>query len=285
MISHACLRPFGRLSLVAAFAVSCSFSHAGIINYDGPNPGPGGALGWLGANVWYGEVSESNTEGTGGSDGQTAELFGAPTGITGNAIDLDPQSFEASSTDGGFDITDGQFNFVVMGMGGSIIDSLTILERGDTTLGGIPINDNTFTTVVANVFIDVIEVDGAPVTTTTNLPTQQLVFTPSGGDYKLLEDGGGAPFFTTDWDGAGTFDIGALTAAELSKRGETFERGATKIRVALNNILTANSVDGTSSIIKKKDGDISVITEIPEPASAGLLFAGLVAAGCLRRRR
>ena len=260
-------RSFACAVLFSFFAVTAS---AGTINYTGPDAG-----GWQADDVWYGGVSESNTEGPGGT---TANLFGAPT-VAGNAVDFNPTDFVAESTDGGFDITDGQLNFMVVANPGKVIDNLQLSEAGDTTIGGFPSTDATFTTVTAEVFIDVLEVDGSSVTPI-NLQAS-MTFTPSDGDFFLNTDSGGLFVFATAWNGSVLVDINQ----GLIDAGVNFTNGATKINVAMDNTLSANSILGTSSFIKKKDFDGLIVTSnVPEPTTT-LLALLAVAGGIVARRR
>lgn len=261
--------------------VSAPVTLAGTINYTGPMPGPGGMTGWLGDDVWYGGVSESNTEGTGGDDGMTASLFGAPTAVTGNAIDFSPTNFEAQSEDGGFDITDGQLNFMVVAAQGKVINNLQFTEAGDTTLGGSPSTDATFSSVTTDIFIDVIAIDGVNVPTIINIQ-DSMTFTPSGGFFELNTDSGGGFFYQTVWNGFVLIDI----EQALIDQGIDFVNGATKINVAIDNTLSANSILGTSSFIKKKDFDgITVTSNVPEPSTTLLAMLGCLASLTSARRR
>lgn len=272
-MNHTYLRiSFVALATVFGFCFALS-ANAGVINYAGPNPGPGGMTGWSGNDVWYGGVSESNTEGTGGSDGQTANLFGAPVGVTGNAISFAPQNFEARSdtADVGATIVDGQLSFMVVANQGSVINNFLFSEAGDTTLAGLPSADFAVTSVSAPVFVNIVEIDGVSVAPISL--SQSLVFTPSNGDYVLSVDGSPVTFtYNTIWNGTTSFDINqALTDA-----GASFVDGATKINVTLDNTLTASSEAGASAFIKKKvAGGVTIVTNVPdvvpEPTTALLL--------------
>lgn len=264
---------------VLAGILAATTAFAGTIEYTGPMVGPGGMTGWMGTDVWYAGVSESNTEGTGGDDGMTAELFGAPSGVTGNAIDFNPTDFVAESQGGGADIVDGQLSFMVVAKDGKVVDNIRFTEAGDTTLAGSPSTDATLSVVTMELFIDVVEIDGSPVGQPINIQAD-MTFTPSDGDFFLNTDSGGGFFYQTDWSGLLDLDIGD----ELTAQNIDFVAGATKLNVTLDNTLTAVSIDGTSSFIKKKDFDgLIVTTNIPEPTAAVLLGLGVLAAAARRR--
>lgn len=259
----------------AMIALASQSVCASTISYSGPDTGPGGADGWAGDTVWYLSVEESNTEGAGG---MAAALFGTPT-VSGDSIDFNPTNFAAQSQGGGTDITAGDLSFMLVAKPGKVIETLQYSEAGDTTIAGSPSTDATLTSVTAEVFIEVLEVDGAPVGMPVNL-TSQLSFTPSDGDYLLNTDSGGGFFYQTNWSGMVSVDI----ANELFQQNVPFVAGATKLMVTISNTLTATSIDGTSAFIKKKDFDsLSITANVPEPAAALLLATGLVA-GVARRR-
>ncbi len=213
------------------------------------------------------------------SFGDNPPLFGAPT-VAGNSLDFNPIGFSAAAAGaGGNDITDGQLTFMIMAHNGHAISNVGFSESGDTLLSGFG-TDATFTKVTAEVFVDIFEVDGNPIN---QINVQaDLVFTPLNGEYKLLTDGGGGPFFQANWQGSLSIDLNAA----LTGAGQAFILGATKVAVSLDNTLAALSEAGTSSFIAKKDFDalsITVNTPIPEPASVVLIVMGL--AGVLGSRR
>lgn len=255
--------------------------------YTGPMVGPGGMTGWMGDDVWYAAVSESNDEGAGGTD---APLFGAPSGISGNAIDFNPTGFSASATAGspGFasDIVDSQLSFMVIAKDGKVIDNLVLTEAGDTTITALASSLDTNTSVTTQVFIDVVEIDNAPAPGNVNI-NASMTFTPSGGSYNNSEDGGTAydgngasTIFSAIWTGSLNVDF----AAELAQQNVSFRDGVTKINVTLDNTLSATAVNGESAFIKKKDFDgLTVTTNIPEPATLAML--ALASAGALLNRR
>lgn len=252
---------------------SSAASFAGTINYAGPGIAPGGMTGWMGDTVWYAGVSESNNA--------MEERFGAPTGVSGDSIDFTPQNFEASVDSPGAGnqeshIVDSQLTFMVIAKPGNAINNMQFSEAGDTTLFGFP-NDLVFTSVTAELFVDVVEIDGQPYGGVLNL-SESLSFNPSNGDYQIGVDG--APNYATAWSGAATIDI----RQALIDMNIPFDLGVTKITVTLDNTLTAAAENGSSAFIKKKDFDgLIITTNVPEPATALLAFAGLAGLGVVRR--
>ena len=225
-----------------------------------------------GATVDYLQVTEDAN-----SPGDSPPLFGPPT-VTGDSIDFDPVGFNAASAGGGADLTDGQLKFTVMAKPGKAINNLKFAEAGDVTLLGATFNDLTFASVSTHMFVDITEVDGAPISVVSVNAT--MPFSPSGGTYGLLSDGGGNPIFTTTWTGSTSLDINSI----LTANGIPFRNGATKIDVNLDNTLAALSQLGTSALIAKKNASGIVITvNVPEPGACLLATLGLAFAGLKRR--
>lgn len=253
---------FATLALVTTLLTPAALL-AGSINYGN----------FSGATVEYLDVTEdSNT-------GDALPLYGAPT-VQGDSLDFNPIGFSATASgENGVDQTDGQLFFMVEAKIGSRIDGIVIEEAGDTGLTGIG-TDATATQVRSDVFIDVLEIDRIPVTSPINL-TASLIYSPSDGDYLLGTDGGGGPFFDTQWTGSTTV---TFSPDVLGVTGRV-----TKINVTMDNQLSAISEAGTSATIAKKDTDTTGLTvevfEIPEPATALLLLAGCVALTGARRSR
>jgi hypothetical protein len=279
--SRTLLRCIAVLSLSIAFTFG-SAALAGTIDHDGPMVGPGGMTGWMGTDVWYAGVSETNEAGAGGA---AEELFGAPTGVSGNVIDFDP-TFRVDVDGPDSDQLDGQLNFMVVAKPGKVIDNLQFTEAGDTGHTGIGTGGNSITSVTANFFVDVVEVDGQPLNAILNLQ-KDMSFVPVGanatppdGRWELNADGDGF-LFSTAFSGSLLIDINqALTDAKID-----FEFGATKVNVAVDNRLSAiATAAGYSAFIAKKDFDgITVTTNVPEPTAVLLAAFGLV--GIAARRR
>jgi hypothetical protein len=224
----------------------------------------------VGATVTYVGVSESNSG--------MLPLYGAPV-VTGDSLDFNPLGFDASSADGGSEITDGNLGLMVVAQAGSRIESIRLGELGDTTLAGnvAPGSMATATAVFASGVLDIHEVDFAGINHI-SVPFS-LTFSPSGGTFFLGTDGGGGPIFNTQFSGSVTLDIEAILIANAI----VFTGGATKVSLNLDNTLTAVSETGTSALIAKKDfGLVTTTIAVPEPAS--LVLAGLAFAALARRR-
>lgn len=241
--------------------------------------GPGGMTGWMGDDVWYVGVSESNIEGSGGSDGMTAELFGAPT-INGDIIDFNPKNFQAEvetqSGENTSEIVDGQLSFMIVAKPGQVIDNVQFNEAGDTTLIALGAAE-AFSSVSANFFVDVVEVDGQPLGEILNLD-DALTFGPSDGDFEIGVDG--SPNFNTAWSGSVQMDL----QQALIDNDIDFQFGATKVNITLDNTLVAAASDGGSAFIKKKDFDgVTITVNVPEPGSVALVLLGVVGLVAARR--
>jgi hypothetical protein len=242
------------------FVTSLGQAHAAPINYGD----------FAGTTVMYTQVTEDS------NSGDTPPLFGAPT-VSGDSLDFDPVGFSASATGaGGVDVTDGNLRFGVMANAGFGIPAIQLSEAGDTTLAGFG-TDATFTAVTAKGILNISAVDGVGINVI-SVPFS-LTFSPSGGTYGLLTDGGGGPLYSDNWSGSETININNI----LTANNVDYDLGATKISVNLDNTLIALSEAGTFSLIAKKDFGGLTFTVIPEP-SAMVLF-GLASLGLVVSRR
>jgi len=219
---------------------------------------------FVGDTVLFQQVTEDS-----GTD--PGPLYGPPT-VTGNSLDFDPVSFNAFATGaGGSDVTDGTLSLAIEAKPGHGILSLLFDEAGDFTLLGFG-SDNTLASVRAPFFINILEVDGAPIQPINISAVMNVA--PDDGQYRLVEQGGG-PLQQGNWSGHLIVDI----AQHVTDAGHDFVRGATKLSVTLDNTLTALSEEGTSAFIAKKDFGGTSITvmggEVPEPSTA-VLFAAAV---------
>jgi len=221
-------------------------------------------------NVKYTQVTEDS-----GTD--APPLFGAPV-LAGDGLDFNPVSFNANASGaGGVDITDGTLTFGVEAKPNRLVDGLAFSEAGDFTLAGFG-GIGTFASVTADLYIDIIEIDNVSVTAIPIITA--MVFTPSNGDWDLLNDGPG-PAVHGSYTGGVTVDLTQV----LIDEGVLFTNGVTGVTVTLDNTLVALSESGTESFIAKKDFEgFSVAPIIPEPSTGLLLGLGLVAVAGARRR-
>lgn len=202
-------------------------------------------------------------------------LYGMPT-ASGNSLDFSPNAFEADcSVSGSCPPTphqvDDTLTLQIDADAGFFIDDILLTEAGDTSLqafGGA----FAATTVVADVFVDVLEINGSSVNSVNG--NAQMVFTQNG-EYETTDEGTG----THIWTGQLLLDVdGVIAAAGESGR-------ATLVELSLSNTLTAYAESGATARIEKKDVDGLAITVIPEPGTALLMALGLMGLATPRRRR
>lgn len=199
-------------------------------------------------------------------------LFGAPT-VSANSLDFTPNGFEAEcSVSPGcpptpHTVTD-TLTLQIQASSQDFIGEVILRESGDTTLASF-LDAFAATSVAADVFIDVLEINGNAINNL-NLNTQ-MVFN-SGGTYNTNGEGPG----THLWTGFLKLDVDAMIAA-----AGLFGH-ATLVEISLSNTLTAYAESGAAARIEKKDLDGLAITVIPEPGTTvlmGLGLAGLALAG------
>lgn len=221
---------------------------------------------FAGQTVSFLQVTESAI-----SAGDATPLFGAPE-VIGDQLDFDPQGFSAVGINGSSDVTAGQLNFTLMSKFGRAITELAVAEGGDYTLFG---NGTAATNVGFSIsvpMVTVLEVD--------RIPISPVALNPSAASGGAALPGN---LGTATWSLSSVYDMNAaLTAA-----GVPFVWGATKVEVAVQDMLSANSEPGTIAAIAKKDFVVinASTVAIPEPTTPLLL--ALLGGGChcLRRRR
>jgi hypothetical protein len=222
-----------------------------------------------GATVdFIGVQEESSTEP--GDPGPA--LFGSPN-VAGDTMDFDPQGFAASSTGAASDITDSNLQFLVMAKNMNVgIGSLSFLEAGDATLAGLA--GEARAGVTTTIFPEIRErnIGGVLTPVNINLPTVSLGFNPQGEFLKSVDGAGGFV-----WDGSGLVDLSA------------YGNPVTKLFISLDNTLRAESTEGASAFIQKKDADALIITVttgiIPEPSTAVIAMLAVALLGAIGRRR
>jgi hypothetical protein len=222
-----------------------------------------------GATVNYIDVTETSTT------GDPLPLFGAPV-LSADSLDFNPVGFDAGAVGaGGMNNTGARVTFRIQAQAGHAIPAITFGESGDAILAGAG-TDNTFAQATANGTITINSVDGVAITPVVRPIT--LALAPSGGDYRLLSDGGGLPIFHTQWNGFLSLNIAQI----LTNEAIPFSLGATSVSIDLVNFLAAQSEAGTESLIGKKDFGVTVI---PEPSSLVLWALAMIAAVGVAKRR
>lgn len=225
---------------------------------------------FTGTTVTFQDVTEWSPS------GDPLPLYGMPT-IVGNTLDFTP-SFFTSASNGASDMTDGTLSFLLKAKPGNAISSVLFSERGDFTFAGIG-GANTFVSVTATFFIDIYKVDGIALATPLQL-TELATFSPNA--LGIFDKATYPTPPTRIWTGSLNLNVNnALTLA-----GVPFISGATEISFELDNVLVAQSDNGTTATITKKDfkGFGITVNEVPEPTTSALvLLGGAVLLGRLRK--
>jgi hypothetical protein len=223
------------------------------------------------ADVDFLQVQEHTT-----NPGDTVPKYGSPNvSAAGNGMDFNPVGFSAIAENGSSDVTDGNLVFTAAARGNMAIEQIGFAERGNYNLGGTG-TDATYVDVDAYFYIEVTEVNYNPIEAF-GIPVWMQFSTNTDGTYELVTDGAGGGM----WFGSLQVDINAA----LVENGYSASDRATRVDVDLNNVLTAFSEDGTSSLIAKKDFDVGFTVDIiPEPASAVMLAGASALIAFVRRR-
>jgi hypothetical protein len=196
-------------------------------------------------------------------------LFGAPT-VSANSLDFSPNAFEADCALSAacpptpHTVAD-TLTLDIDADAGLYIDTINLSEAGDTTMFSFQ-GALAATTVVGDVFIDVLEINGAPVNGLNG--NAQMVFN-QGGQYTT----------TGIWTGFLSIDVDSIIA------GSGGSGQATLVRISLANTLTAYADSGASARIEKKDIDGLAITVVHEPGTALLMGLGLLGLAASKRDR
>ncbi len=249
----------GMFFCAAALVGMASTSQAAFIqNYGDVDDIPPGTIMYL--DVEESTVTDNNA------------LYGPPD-VQGNTMDFDPAAFGAFAANGANDFTDGFLSFRMMAIPGAAIQGFAINEGGAyTTFGAGP----TWVQAGLLAIVKIFEVDGIPLGTPLTLPTFTANFNHSVADGQAT---------LQPW----SLNMPINLAAALAANGIPFQRGVTKVEVAVDNGLLANAAVGGIAFIDKKD--FQIITRIPDqneiPEPATLVLVALAAAGFagLRARR
>jgi len=225
-----------------------------------------------GTNVTYSDVEDVNG------------LFGAPT-VAGNDLGFSPSTFEADcslspscppapaaatdtltleiSTDPGYSISafdiqfGGDFNFE------SVVGALGAA------------------TAVANLFVDILEVDGQSINVISAVQAADFEINGSG----VIQQAGLTSTSAVEGYGTHTFTGSASVALGQILAANAVSGVVTRAIVSLDVSITAFAGSGATSRIEIKDTGEQVfgVTIIPEPTTAALLGLGLI--GLASRRR
>ncbi len=260
------------LAVALAFGLGASTAEAAPIDYGD----------FDGLTVMYLDVTESANAPT-----DAEPLFGPPT-VVGDALDFEPESFQAASTSASSQLTDGQLNFDVMGKGAAV-NSLSLSETGEYSLtGAVGSAATNVRYAISLASIKVLAIDGIDLGAAVDLAGAVV-----SSSKNLASDGPG----TFDWSLSLSYDVDAA----LANAGLSFEFGATKLRIALDDTLTASSelifvdlgpgsfdqIETAASIAKQTfviDGGTTPIPA-PGPSALALLLAAACGTGAIRRRR
>ncbi len=226
---------------------------------------------FTGTTVTYFDVTE-----TANTPGDAEPLFYGPN-ITGNLLDFDPKGFAASAGGSSTDLTDGQLNFLLSGQQGLAITSLSFNESGDYVLFGSGTAATSIFYALSISHVSVLEIDGVALA----LPVVLSGASASGGDDLSFGSDAGTP-----WSLGLAYDVNAA----LNAAGVSYNTGATRLEVVLDNNLGAISETSTIASIAKKDFRINIgtevfVPEVPIPGALVLMLSGLAGLIAVGRRR
>ena len=204
--------------------------------------------------------------------------------VSADTLDFNPNTFEAQcplpSCTGGSTLVDDTLTFTIQANSGQIIDDIILSEAGDFSLSTFIPNDLAVTSVAANIFIDILEIDGIAVN---NINANDTMVFTNGGSFIRSHAADGVGTSGGAWTGLLNIDLDAIIA------GAGATGNATRVTLNINNTLTAFAGDGLGgpgaalAFIEKKDFDGLAVTVVPEPGTALLMGLGLVGLASVRR--
>jgi len=243
----------GFIVSLGSCAVISSLAQAGTVSHGN----------FMGASVVYAGVTESSST-------DNVPLFGTPVTLGDTLSFFHPGPHPNPSLGFGAnappsDTTDGFLSFGVMAKPGYGITALNIAEGGDYSMSvlGAALAKVTANLIVSELAIT--QVDGAPINPVV------IANSIDGVSFELPGD----PAVGL-WDLAAGFNIGQM----LTDAGVSFNLGATKLTVKLDNTLQALAAPAAAANIVKKQFDVKVKTNfdphsVPEPATCLLAVLGL----------
>ncbi len=203
-------------------------------------------------------------------------LFGAPS-VSLNSLDFTPINFEARCSQ----CPTGQSTSDILTLdidtvGGRAVSEIRVTEGLDFSVLSFDPTGFASASVSANLFIDVLEIEGVPVNGING--NASILYTPANA--SVFGFGIQSGIMTGDL----TIDVAQIIAAA----GAT--GNATLVRVSLDNTLSVfHDGSGGEARIRKRDADfVSMtieITGVPEPTTALLLLGGLAGLAAQRPRR
>jgi hypothetical protein len=205
-------------------------------------------------------------------------LFGAPS-VSLDSLDFTPTTYQAQCTQCPTGVTTSDIlTLDILATSGRQIDHLQITEGLDYSIQSFDPAGFASVSVIANVFIDIVGVNGQSVNgINANVP---ILLTPSNNASVF---GLGAQASGVILGNTGLIDLQQI----LANAGGSGE--ITQVRVSFDNTLQAfHQGSGGQALIRKRDADFVSLTAVgsvintPEPSTAILLMGGLA---LLARRR
>jgi hypothetical protein len=226
---------------------------------------------YSGDTMTFYQVTEDSTT-------DSLPLYGSPD-VTGDTLEFHFVMFGSySGGAGGSDTTIGSLTTTIEAASGSYIGAIEFAEYGDVSLSGTGGAD-TYASVTNSILLDILEIDGVATGGGVSL-TLNTSFTPSNGDWDLLNDG---PQTGTLWQGVLALNI------DQALSGLGYMGHATKLELTMTNTNATGSEAGTTAYIRKKESDGIRITPmqvpvIPEPATLLILSVGGALLALIRRK-